>query len=218
MGDKVSGQKKTAQDHIINVVKAGFATVPFCGGIATLIDDYVPKSTEQSINKFIEEVGQEIKRLENKIDLGAVNKDEFAEMFKSCYIGIVRTTQEDKIRIFSKMFANIILKESEPEKLPYTELDHLVRALNNISIGALHTLIIIYQDIKTRKNMRFNFSGIQSKDPEQDSALLMGLLNELNSVNLIHMIGVPSVRTPDYGNYSMEFTQLGRRFVERFAL
>ena len=156
--------------------------------------------------------------LENKIDLGAVNKDEFAEMFKSCYIGIVRTTQEDKIRIFSKMFANIILKESEPEKLPYTELDHLVRALNNISIGALHTLIIIYQDIKTRKNMRFNFSGIQSKDPEQDSALLMGLLNELNSVNLIHMIGVPSVRTPDYGNYSMEFTQLGRRFVERFAL
>ena len=214
----MSGQKKTAQDHIINVVKAGFATVPFCGGIATLIDDYVPKSTEQSINKFIEEVGQEIKRLENKIDLGAVNKDEFAEMFKSCYIGIVRTTQEDKIRIFSKMFANIILKESEPEKLPYTELDHLVRALNNISIGALHTLIIIYQDIKTRKNMRFNFSGIQSKDPEQDSALLMGLLNELNSVNLIHMIGVPSVRTPDYGNYSMEFTQLGRRFVERFAL
>ena len=30
-------------EHILNILKAGLATAPFCGGIASLISDYIPR-------------------------------------------------------------------------------------------------------------------------------------------------------------------------------
>lgn len=45
-------------------------------------------------------------------------------------------------------------------------------------------------------------------------SLLMGLVGELDGFNLMHRAGVPSIRTPDYGNYSLEVTPLGARFAE----
>ena len=31
-------------EHIVNILKAGLTTTPFCGGIASLMSDYIPSS------------------------------------------------------------------------------------------------------------------------------------------------------------------------------
>ena len=209
--------KKSSFDHIVNTIKAIFSSLPFAGGIATLIEDYIPKSTENSLNNFLSDLKDHLERLEGRIEIEFLNKDEFAELFKSCYLGVVRTTQRNKIKIFSRMVANILLKEGDIEKVSYSELDHLVRAMDNLSIGALRILIIIYKHCSETKDHRFNFLNINSKIPDLDPSLIMGLISELNSTNLVHMTGVPGVRTPDYANYPIELTELGSRFVERFA-
>ncbi len=41
----------------------------------------------------------------------------------------------------------------------------------------------------------------------------MGLVSELNSLNLLHMPGAPTIRTRDYANYPIELSILGVRFV-----
>jgi len=40
--------------------------MPWCGGIATLLDEYIPKSTEITLNKFLKYVGEKIKELEDQ--------------------------------------------------------------------------------------------------------------------------------------------------------
>jgi hypothetical protein len=45
--------------------------------------------------------------------------------------------------------------------------------------------------------------------------LVMGLVGELNSMNLLHMTGAPTVTTEDYGNYPVKLTPLGTKFVLR---
>ena len=41
----------------------------------------------------------------------------------------------------------------------------------------------------------------------------MGLVRELDSLNLFHLLGVPTVRDGGYANYRVEVTSLGLRFV-----
>ena len=51
--------------------------------------------------------------------------------------------------------------------------------------------------------------------PQTDPDLLMGLVGELNAQNLVHALGSPAMRDPEYGNYPIEVTPMGARFVER---
>ncbi len=213
---------KTKSDHALAVVKAAVSAIPGVGGsLASLIGDYIPSSTERSIERTLEMLQERLERLEERVDTEGLNKDEFSELFKSCYLIIVRTHQESKLRAAANLITNILLKPGDPVKLSYTVLDHFVRCLDALSIGAIETLgkalSIAERDRdknSLKESIRINFEDLQRDSPETEPALLMGLVGELNSFNLVHLSGAPSVRTPDYANYPIEFTPLGGQFVK----
>src|SRR5580658_6466292 len=83
------------KDHALAVIKAGINLIPVVGGpIASLIGDYVPTSTQAVIERSTELLAQKLDALKDRIDVEAVNKDDFSELFKSCYLVIVRTNRE----------------------------------------------------------------------------------------------------------------------------
>lgn len=226
----------TAGDHALIVIKAALNLVPVVGGpLGSLIGDYVPLSTQRSIEKATHFLRDQLERLQDRIDIEAVNKDEFADLFKSSYLAIIRTTNEDKLRAASAILANLLLKPEDSAKLTYTKLDHFVRCLDQLSVGAIATLGAVYDLEKrneppnyregdTRHNfeavrpvqgIRLVFRDVHAKMSDMDVSLLMGLLSELNAANLVHLPGVPPIRTPDFGNYPVELTPLGVCFVDR---
>ena len=215
--------QKSNTDHICAFIKAGLSTVPGVGGpIASLIGDYVPSSTMKSVKCSIEMLTERLKHLEGRIDPQAVNRDEFAELFKSCFLVIVRTTQKKKLNAAAALLANMLLKKGDQEKLPYTEVDHMVRCLDGLSIGSIEALGIAYSIAHPRieaglnepYSQAFNFEKLAARLPDYEPSLLMGLVGELNSMNLLHMPSIPTVRTRNYGNYPIELTPLGTRFVK----
>ena len=66
-----------------------------------------------------------------------------------------------------------------------------------------------------RKRGWFNFDVLQGRLPNKSPDLLMGLVGELNAMNLVHLPGVPQTRMEGYGNYPIEMTSLGVDFVVR---
>jgi hypothetical protein len=214
--------KKTKSDHALAIIKAGVSTVPYIGGaIASLIGDYVPSATQRSIETAIEILKQKLEKISDRINPDTVNKDEFAELFKSCYLSVVRTQQRAKLNAAAALLANILLREGDPEKLTYTELDHFARCLETLSIGAIETLghsVEIARKSKPKEYrvqpVRFNFEDLQKRMPDIDAFLLMGLVGELNSMNLIHLVGAPTIATHAYANYPIQLTPLGVRFCE----
>ena len=215
--------KKTKADHALALIKAGISLVPSIGGpIASLIGDYVPSATQRSVEAALEILKQKLENLADRIDPNAVNKDEFAELFKSCYLAIVRTHQKEKLTAAVNLIANILLRNGEPEKLSYTELDHFARCLESLSIGAIETLghaVNIARGSKAAEYLtqpvRFDFEQLQGCMPETNAFLLMGLVGELNSMNLIHLAGAPQIAIPPYSNYPIQLTPLGVRFCEQ---
>ena len=211
---------KPVADHVLALIKAGVSAVPIVGGtIGSLIGDYVPTATQRSIDSTVNLLRRRLADLEGRIDADAVNKDEFSELWKSCYLIVVRTHQESKLRAAAALMANILLKDGDPEKLSYTELDHFVRCVDALSIGAIealgHTVLLARRDIRRygRENVRLEFADVHRRLADFAPDLLMGLLQELNSFHLVHLEGSPGVRTPNYANYPIELPPIGARFA-----
>jgi hypothetical protein len=213
-----------SSDHALIAVKAALNAVPTVGGaIASLIGDYVPLSTQRSITRTVDLLAEKLKAVEGRIDIDAVDKNEFSELFKSCYLVAVRTSQESKLHAAAAILANLLLRQGDSEKLPYTELDHLVRCLDGLSIGAITVLGMARNIVREGKisadsngGQTFSFEQLHAELREWDLSLLMGLVSELNSYNLLRIEGRPAIITSKHGNYPLTLTPLGTRFVDRF--
>ena len=132
---------KSGTDHIVALFKPGLSGVPWIGGpLSSLIGDYVPTSTQRSIERAIGHLQENLKQLEHRLDAAAVNKEELSEFFKSWYLVVVRSHHESRLKSASALLANILLKEDDPDRLSYEEADHFVRSLDSLSIGAIETL------------------------------------------------------------------------------
>ena len=212
---------KEPRDHVLAVVKAGVSAVPVVGGtIASLIGDYIPTATEKTIRESIDLLGKRLEEFGDRIDDECVNKDEFSELFKSCYLIIVRTHQEEKIRGSVELICNILLKKDDADKLNYTEIDHFVRCLDMLSKGAIEVLghiVAVAQSMSRERvgveNVRMNFADVRNRTTDMEPDLLMGLLGELNSFHLVHVTVTPGVRTANYANCPIELPPIGVRFT-----
>lgn len=205
---------RARSDRALAIIKAGLSAVPVVGGpIANLIGDYVPTSTQRSIQRSVELLRRRLEDFGDRIDASSVDKDEFTELFKSCYLTIVRTHQKSKLRAATALLANILLRDGDPDKLSYTELDHYARCLDSLSVGAIsalgHAVVLASQSTHNR----FNFEDLQRRMAPIAADLLIGLVGELHAVNLVHLVGAPTIRTAEYRNYPVQVTQLGARFV-----
>ncbi len=212
---------KTKGDHALAIIKAGLASVPIIGGaVSSLINDYLPFSTQKSLDTTVDLLQAKIKIMEARINVDSINKDEFVELFKSCYLVIIKTHQREKLNAAAALLVNILLKQDDKEKLSYTELDHYVRCLDSLSIGAIQVLGRGYDiAVKDRaqnldsKPYVYNFERLCSELPNLSSDLLIGLVSELNGFGLLRIRSTPAITTPHYANIPLELTSVGSRFV-----
>jgi hypothetical protein len=111
---------------------------------------------------------------------------------------------------------NLLLRPGDPAKVPYEELDHLVRCIDALSIGAIAVLGAIRRpgpQADSRGN--FNFLLPQDSFPTFEASLLMSLVSGLSGINLI---GVQrgSISLPDFSQVKLWLTPIGQRLVGRF--
>ena len=213
----------SVQDHILAGLKAALSADPsgVGGAISSLISDYVPSSGARAMQEAVLQFGDQIKALGARIDAQAIDKDEFSELFLSCVRAIARSRKRAKLAAAANLLALGLVRPDDPMRIGYTELDHFARCIDNLSIGALDVLREVSKIAAQRRRPgsspdleRMNFADVHGRLPLMDPHLIMGLLGELGAMNLVLLDGGPNVRSPDYANFPVEFTPLGRRFVE----
>lgn len=212
--------KKSVEDHALAVVKAGLNAVPMVGGVlGSLISDYVPTSTQRAIEKTVALLAEQLMALQGRIDVELVDKEEFSELFKSCYLVAVRSHREEKLRAAAALLANLLLRPGDPSKASYEELDHLARCVEALSVGAISVLGAAHRmtssDRSSGREETFLFPQLSVAFRQFDASMLMSLVRELQSLNLIR-VQEGGIRIPDHGEVRLEMTPLGHRLIERF--
>lgn len=93
-------------EHILNVLKAGLATTPFCGGIASLMNDYIPFGKSHRLEQFAERLAEDLNRLKDRVDEDKILTDEFAFLFEKCFRGVAENYQSEKLDAFRNILVN----------------------------------------------------------------------------------------------------------------
>ncbi len=138
--EEIAGASK-AGDVLINIIKAVLSTIPWGGGIASLISDYIPSSHFIRLEKFTYHVADDLRRLSDRVDLEYLRTEDYAFLFEKCFQNVSFNPQKEKIEQFRAILINSAILEntdkSEDEKIYYL---HLVNNLTSLHIRILNFL------------------------------------------------------------------------------
>ena len=82
--ERIENQLKKSEvtEHVINILKATLSTVPFTGGLASLISDYIPSQRQIRLEEFAENIANDLWTLKDKINESYIKTDEVCIYFR----------------------------------------------------------------------------------------------------------------------------------------
>ena len=109
---------RSLSDHLVNVMKAVLSSAPFCGGIASLMNDYIPSRRVERIEAFARDVASSLNKVQGRIEDARILTDEYAHLFERCFKGAADFPQQEKIEAFRGILVNSLVPSdlSEDQK------------------------------------------------------------------------------------------------------
>jgi hypothetical protein len=211
----------TRGDAALIVGKAALEAIPVVGGPLAALLEFVPTARDRNIIKAIEFLREQITSLETRIDTASINKEEFAELFASFTQVAVRTHHDEKLHASANILSALLLQEGDPAKVPYDELDHLIRCVDALSIGAISALGAIRKVSATHplgpQQEAIQFGQLRT-EMTIDAHFLRSLVSELQGFNLVRVQESPTRGHADaeYDGSHITISPIGRRFIEQF--
>lgn len=117
---------------IVNIFKAILASLPFSGGIASLMTDYIPSSRFKRLEDFATKTAEDLRNHADKVDEAYLKTDDFAFMFEKCFRGAAENPQQEKLDAFRGILVNSAIRQdlSEEEKEYFLNLANALTALH----------------------------------------------------------------------------------------
>ncbi len=125
-----------AIEHILNVLKAGLSSAPFMGGIASLIEDYIPTSKKKRLEEFTMRVAEDLTKLQSQVQESTLHTDDFAHVFKECFRGAAENYQQEKL----DSFRGILINSAIGVQVEEGEKDYYMTLVSSLSV--LHLQIL----------------------------------------------------------------------------
>jgi len=126
----------TPGEHVLNALKAGLATAPFCGGIASLMTDYIPSGKRKRLEQFAEQIARDLSDLKDRVDEARILTDEFAFLFEKCFRGVAENYHREKLEAFRAILLNTAVGADLAEE----EKEYFLNLVNTLSV--LHIRIL----------------------------------------------------------------------------
>jgi len=115
--------------HLLTIMKAVLASTPFCGGIASLMSDYIPSRRVKRLEDFARQVAEDLNAVMEAAQAERLETDEYAFIFERCFLGASQFPQEEKIRAFRAILVNSIL----PTDLRQDEQEYFLSLAERLS-------------------------------------------------------------------------------------
>ena len=126
----------SAAETIVNIFKAVLSTAPYCGGLASLITDYIPSARFIRVEQFAKDVANDMSELKDQIKSEYIKTDDFAFMFEKCFRGAAEHPQKEKLEAFRGVLINSIIKD-----ISWEEKEYFLSVVNALSV--LHIRMVL---------------------------------------------------------------------------
>src|SRR6056297_1173876 len=142
--------KSNVIDSILKIFKVGLSATTF-SPLSSLISNYIPDRRFLRLEKFSEELSEELSRIEDNIDENFITTDEFAFIFEQCFKAVSENYQKDKLDSFKA----IIINSAIDRKIGNEEREYFLNLTNSLTILHLRVLKFLYSphDYLTQNNI-----------------------------------------------------------------
>jgi hypothetical protein len=210
-----------AAESVLNIFKAVLATVPFAGGISSLITDYIPSSRFRRLEDFAEHVARDLKDVSDKVDSQYLTTDEFAFIFERAFRGAAENYQKEKLDAFRGILVNAAIHADVKQE----EKEYFLVLANNLSVLHLRILRFMAEPAAylaelqiDERNVRGGFSEMFGLViPSVDPKIIESAFGDLYQLGLITTDkNIFHTMTSGHGLQLLgnRVAPLGRRFVE----
>lgn len=141
---KIESLRTPPSEHILNALKAGLATAPFCGGLASLITDYIPSAKQRRLEEFASQIAADLEDLQRRVREDVLLTDDFAFMFEKCFRGVAESHQPERIEAFRGILVNSAIGFNASAE----EQEYFLSLVNSLSV--LHLRILKFMAMPER--------------------------------------------------------------------
>lgn len=151
-----------------------------------------------------------IKTLEGKISMDYLKSDDFLVFISNAMTEMVRMKNIEKLKNFRSAILSGIVRTDLEEGKKHLFIDGLSNLSNyNIELlGVIHSMFNV-----DKYDLRTSFKHIQVRSGNKDSGYLMANLKALNRYNFVELQNTPDVVEPEYANFPVIYTRLGKEFI-----
>ena len=119
-------------------MEATLSTIPFTGGLSSLISDYIPSQRLIRLEEFTKNIANDLLKQKDEINESYIKTDEFAFIFEKCFKGAVENYQKEKIIAFKAILINSLIDFD----ITQTEKEYYLNLVENLS--TLHIKILSF--------------------------------------------------------------------------
>jgi hypothetical protein len=127
-------------DAIVTLFKSLLSLSVIGSPISVLLSDFIPSRRFLRLETFVEELSQDFKRVEDKVDIEYITTDEFAFLFEQCFKAASDNYQKEKIDSFKAILVNATTDKSliQLEKEFFLNLTKQLTVLHIQILNFLH--------------------------------------------------------------------------------
>lgn len=211
------------KDHMLNIMKAALATAPFAGGVASLMNDYIPSRRTERLERFAERIAADLERFQDQVDPKKFSTEQYAQIFETCFRKVSENFHAEKIELFRGILINAALDSSNEHE----EREYFIQLIDNFSI--IHVRMITFlakpYDFLQRSGIdpsliRGNFSQVFSVVlPGVNAEVVKSAFGDLYQIGFLNTDkSVFSTMTSSQGldlvTDGGRVTDFGKRFIE----
>ncbi len=208
-------------ESVLNIFKAILSTVPFTGGLASLITDYIPSSRFRRLEDFARLVAEDLKSVADKVDQEYLRTDEFAHIFERSFKGAAEHYQHEKLRAFRGILVNAAVRTDVAQE----EKEHFLVLANNLSVSQLRILMFMAEPRRYLADVGINERAVRGGFADMFRTVLPGMDLDLakSAFGDLYQSGLISTDKTIFGTMTSaqglqllgdRVTPLGHRFMQ----
>ena len=128
-------------EKILTLLKAGLATTPFAGGIASLLSDHIPSARFRRLENFTTKIAEDLSRLQDRVSTTRMESEQFAWVFEQSFRGAADDYRTEKFEAFRAILVNSAI----PGDLSAEEEEFFLGLVTRLSVLHLRILRFMAQ-------------------------------------------------------------------------
>jgi len=146
-------------DAIVTLFKSLLNLSIIGSPISVLLSDFIPSRRFLRLEAFVEELSEEYKKVEEKIDVDYITTDEFAYLFEQCFKAASENYQKEKMDAFKAILVNSTIDRS----LIHLEKEFFLNLTKQLTVLHVQILDFLHDPKDYIRRKRLSESQIQGR-------------------------------------------------------